>query len=81
VGEQSGVVPEALRFAFEVVAEATLAQGAELVIRSAPVVCRCQPCGKTFHPQSWVYRCPLCGALSDGQNLDEKGFSLDDHVS
>jgi hydrogenase nickel incorporation protein HypA/HybF len=64
VGEQSGVVPEALRFAFEVVAADTLAQGAELIIRSAPVVCHCQPCDQSFQPQSWVYRCPHCGALS-----------------
>lgn len=64
VGEQSGVVPEALRFAFEIAAAETMAQNAELIIRSAPVVCHCQPCDQSFQPESWVYRCPHCGALS-----------------
>jgi hydrogenase nickel incorporation protein HypA/HybF len=64
VGEQSGVVPEALRFAFDIVVAGTLAEGASLEIESVPVRCYCPRCSQDFGPPSWIYACPQCGELS-----------------
>ncbi|MER3484768.1 MAG: hydrogenase maturation nickel metallochaperone HypA [Chloroflexota bacterium] len=45
VGPLSGVVIEALRTAFEVVAVGTIAEGAALHVVKPPVVVRCRACG------------------------------------
>lgn len=64
IGRISGVVPEALRFAHEVLVEDTLAAGSTLEIEDGPVVCWCAECGMEFTPERTVFRCPHCGALS-----------------
>ena len=48
VGDLSGVVPEALRFAFEVVTHGTIAENADLETVRVPVLCRCLNCQWTF---------------------------------
>lgn len=50
VGELSGVVPEALEFAFDVVVRGSIAQGAKLKIERIPVTCYCLSCNLTFYP-------------------------------
>jgi hydrogenase nickel incorporation protein HypA/HybF len=64
VGIQSGVVPEALEFAFEALAPGTMAEGARLDIEPVPVVCHCAACESEFVPEGPFYICPLCGGLS-----------------
>ena len=74
VGKQSGVVPEALRFAFDVVIQGSIADHATLTIEEVPVTCRCRQCQQVFQPESWVYECPSCGSLqqtvTDGKQLE-----------
>ena len=41
VGAMSGVVPEALQFAFEVVCRGTPAEGATLEVERVPAICWC----------------------------------------
>lgn len=64
IGRQSGVVPEALQFAFEVSTPGTLAEGAQLEIETVPVSCLCRTCQQEFEPQDWFYECPRCQTLS-----------------
>jgi hydrogenase nickel incorporation protein HypA/HybF len=68
VGDLSGVVLEALAFAFEIVSAGTLAQNAELSLKTVPVLCYCCRCQQGFHPagiaDSWVYECPKCHDIS-----------------
>jgi len=64
IGALSGVVNEALEFAFDVVTAGTLAQGARLVIDSIPVACYCEACGVEFHPPDPFHECPTCGRPS-----------------
>ena len=64
VGIQSGVVPDALEFAFEAISPATMAAGGRLDIEPVPVVCRCTGCRSEFVPEGPFYVCPRCGALS-----------------
>lgn len=61
VGELAGVVADALAFSFGLVAEGTLAAGAELVIDEVPARGACDACGGEFAvgspPRLW---CPGC---------------------
>ena len=63
IGEISGVVPEALHFAFDVVTKDTIAEGAILEIETVPVNCYCQKCALEFKPSDLCYECPSCGNL------------------
>ncbi len=64
VGPLSGVVPEALRFAFDVVIRGTMAEGASLEIEEVPLVSFCPNCQKEFTASGWIFECPTCGQPS-----------------
>ncbi|MBV7697822.1 hydrogenase maturation nickel metallochaperone HypA [Streptomyces sp. TRM70350] len=75
VGELSGVVPEALDFAFEVARAGTALADAKLVVESVPAHAWCEPCAEEFAvgmpPFFW---CPGCDrpstALRSGRELE-----------
>jgi hydrogenase nickel incorporation protein HypA/HybF len=64
VGDLSGVVPEALRFALDALSPGTMADGAAFDIGVVPVECHCPACDRPFRPADVVYACPGCGRLS-----------------
>ena len=64
IGDLSGVVPEALEFAFEVLTKETIAENAQLEINSIAVVCHCPKCDRDFQPEAYIYQCPDCGQIS-----------------
>ena len=74
IGALSGVVPEALEFAFEVVTKETAADGAAFEYEWVPVRCHCAQCDRDFEPDGYAYECPDCGKLSwdvrGGKELD-----------
>ncbi|NJN20423.1 MAG: hydrogenase maturation nickel metallochaperone HypA [Leptolyngbya sp. RL_3_1] len=74
VGQLSGVIPEALEFAFEVVRQGTLADQAKMVIESVPALCHCGHCDRDFQPDDYIYDCPschqLCSDLRQGKELE-----------
>jgi hydrogenase nickel incorporation protein HypA/HybF len=74
VGTLSGVVPEAMRFAFDVVCRDTMAAGASLEIESVPAVCWCATCGVEFECVDFFNECPRChdvsGELRRGRELE-----------
>ncbi|NJN75506.1 MAG: hydrogenase maturation nickel metallochaperone HypA [Synechococcaceae cyanobacterium RL_1_2] len=76
VGEVSGVVPEALRFAFDVVTADTIAAGSTLEIQRIPIHCQCSDCGREFTPEDpAIYECPHCHSFR-GQVLTGKEIEL-----
>jgi hydrogenase nickel incorporation protein HypA/HybF len=74
VGALSGVVPEALSFAFDVITPGTIAEGAGLELDTVAVVCFCPACEQEFTPPDLFYECPRCRQLSTqvrrGQELE-----------
>lgn len=63
VGAMSGVVPDALRFCYEVAVQGTVLEGSELWIDEAPVVVFCDACGKERTlGRIHAFRCPVCTA-------------------
>jgi hydrogenase nickel incorporation protein HypA/HybF len=62
IGELAGVVPDALRFSFDLVAEGTPVAGAELVIEEVPARARCGGCeGRFAVGRPPRLTCPACG--------------------
>lgn len=59
-GVMRQVVPEALRTAFEIVAEGTRAEGAAMTLNVAPAVAECRQCHCRFEPAVDSFVCPQC---------------------
>lgn len=75
IGRLAGVDPEALAFAFDVVAKDTLASGATLEIDAVPGRARCAHCSEVFQVDAgWIFACPRCsrlsGDLTQGRELE-----------
>lgn len=65
IGALSGVDPEALRFAFDAVAQNTIAAGAALQIDDVPALAHCAACNADFGISSgFIFACPRCGDFS-----------------
>lgn len=60
VGALSGVVPESLEFAFEILAKGTMAEGATLCVERVPIVCFCASCDREFPAANLYCECPGC---------------------
>lgn len=75
IGRLSGVVRQALEFAFDLAAEGTLCHGAALAIEDVPVSVRCPVCreAKTLDDE-YAFVCPTCGSptpeLLTGRELE-----------
>ncbi|HZV75295.1 MAG TPA: hydrogenase maturation nickel metallochaperone HypA [Conexibacter sp.] len=57
------VVPDALAFAFELVALGTPVEGAELELRAVLAEARCRTCGARTEQDAFPLCCGTCGAL------------------
>ena len=62
VGALRQVVPQALEFAFALVAEGTEAEGARLVMEAVPAAGVCRACGTETEFEAFPFACP-CGSL------------------
>ncbi len=64
VGQASGVVKEAMEFAWEATRKGTLLGTASLVIKSIPLQALCRNCGRNYQPDEMFAPCPVCGEVS-----------------
>jgi hydrogenase nickel incorporation protein HypA/HybF len=64
IGDLAGVEVEALRFAFDVVTQGTIAEEAKLLIETCPTRCYCRTCEAEFQPVELGYECPTCQTWS-----------------
>jgi hydrogenase nickel incorporation protein HypA/HybF len=82
VGALSGVDAEALRLAFPMAAEGTLAQAAGLVIETVRARLKCRDCGRETDIEHPLPVCPACGAggveLVAGRELLIESVELSD---
>jgi hydrogenase nickel incorporation protein HypA/HybF len=60
IGKVSGVVPDAVRFCFDVVAVGSPVEGARLEIEEPPGEARCRGCAERFEVDGLIVLCP-CG--------------------
>lgn len=83
VGALSGVVPEALTYAYDIATENTGLAGTRLVIEEAPVRIYCEPCQGEFTLEGMQsFACPNCGVASGdlrgGRELDVISLEVKD---
>ncbi len=65
VGRASGIMPDALLFAFDAVKIGSIADKASLNIEEIPVSGFCENCNKNFTvDEAFVINCPICGNIS-----------------
>jgi len=60
IGEMRQVVPDALRFGFEIMSQNTPLEGAEIIVENVPTKGRCKNCDHLFPIEDWFDNCPKC---------------------
>ena len=82
VGELSGVVPDALLFAFEVCSRGSVAEGAILEISEVPAKGFCRICKREFTLDVPFLICTVCGSpdieVLSGRELEIDKLEMDD---
>ena len=85
VGRLRQVVPSALEFAFQLVAEGTTVEGAELAIEDVPATGVCRDCATECSLSGFPFRCPRCGGLdlevTRGEELLVDSLDLEDQLA
>jgi hydrogenase nickel incorporation protein HypA/HybF len=81
VGVLSGVVTDALQFAFEAASAGTAAEGAVLKIETVPARFFCGSCQEEYGTNDFLQGCPRCqrfgGDLRAGRELELTSIELD----
>ena len=81
IGTLSGVVPEALQFAFEALTPGTLAEGAALDIENVPARFWCHSCTREFQADDFLAECPGChqpsGNLRAGREMELASMEIE----
>lgn len=81
IGALSGVVADAVEFAFDVCSKGTMAEGARLEIRHIAGRGRCLECHEESELQTLTYTCPQCGSLAletvQGQEMQFTEMEID----
>jgi hydrogenase nickel incorporation protein HypA/HybF len=62
IGKLTAVLPDAIRFSFDVCSVDTVVERAELVIVETPALARCRACGSQLHLQEFPEACG-CGSF------------------
>ena len=86
LGRLSGVVADALLFAFDVATEGTLLDGATLAIEDVPVLVYCESCAANRVLEDIrCFRCPVCdcptGQVVQGRELEVRSVEIVEHPS
>ena len=85
VGHLRQVVPSALAFSFELVAQGTPVEGAELALDEVPVTGECRECGAESRLTEFPLQCAACGALDleilEGEELYVEPLELEEQLA
>jgi hydrogenase nickel incorporation protein HypA/HybF len=82
VGHLRQVVPSALAFSFELVAQGTPVEGAELEMEEIPVTGRCRECGAESQLTEFPLQCAACRSFDleilQGEELYVESLELEE---
>jgi hydrogenase nickel incorporation protein HypA/HybF len=82
VGAMRQVVPDSLRFYFEIVARDTACEGAALELVEITTELQCSDCERRWSPRIPAFRCPDCGSANvqvlAGEELDVEYIEVED---
>lgn len=80
-GLLAGVEKETLQACFEIFSEDTIAEGARLVVNTAPLHCDCATCGYKFDLYKRHFVCPACKSenikFNGGSGLMLQSINID----
>ena len=80
IGKLAAVVPDSLRFCFDVAVKDTLLEGAKLAIEELPVVAKCKDCHTQWTISGPAFSCENCGSGSleiiSGRELDIESIEI-----
>jgi hydrogenase nickel incorporation protein HypA/HybF len=81
-GRLRQVVPDALEFAFGIVARETLCEGARLDWEVVPARLRCAGCAHEWEIELPAFRCPACGGAAvvvvTGEELEVESIEVEE---
>ena len=81
IGRMTEAIEDALQFAFEVLSEGTMSEGAELVIEMVEPESICLACSHEFSHDRFHRACPSCGSyqttLLKGRELEIASIEVD----
>jgi hydrogenase nickel incorporation protein HypA/HybF len=84
VGHLRQVVPSALEFAFQLVSEGTVAEGAELRMEEVPAAGDCRGCGSETPLPEFPLTCRHCGGfdveVTRGEELSVDSLELEEQA-
>jgi hydrogenase nickel incorporation protein HypA/HybF len=84
VGHLRQVVPSALAFSFEVIAQGTPVEGAELEIEAVPAIGACRRCGVESRLMAFPLQCQACAAFDvqivAGEELVVESLELEEEA-
>ena len=82
VGVMSGVIQDALEFAYDIYSKGSSVEGAALSIRMVPVSASCEKCFIKFEVQDYSFLCPQCNGtdlkLLSGNELTIKEIEVEE---
>lgn len=85
VGKLAAIVPESLRFCFEIAAKDSPLSGAALHIEEVPIQARCKDCEAQWTIDKPVFRCQVCASGSldiiSGRELNIESIEIADEGS
>ena len=85
VGYLRQVVPTALDFAFELVAQGTTVEGARLVIEDVTAAGTCRSCGERSEFAELPFMCSACGGfdiqVTQGEELQVESLELEEALT
>ena len=74
VGKLAAIVPDSLRFCFDIVSKDTALSGAKLNVEEVPVIARCRECNLEWTVNEPVFICRECKSglidIVSGRELD-----------
>lgn len=79
IGERAGISIDALRFAFDLVSQNTLAEGSVLAIDTVPLRGECLDCGHQFQARDGFLVCDQCegyAKILSGQELNIESIEV-----
>lgn len=85
IGQMSAVVPDALSFCFEVIANGTELEGVKLIMDIIPLLGYCNECEKEFEIKEYNFFCSTCGGKNietiGGQGMSIVEMEVDDSMT
>ncbi len=74
IGESSGIIPDSVQLYFDMIAQGTPAEGAQLVISCIASQMHCPNCDKNFIRPRFSFECPDCGTLGNPTDIGNEFY-------